>query len=74
MKPIKNFNYSVIGAFYDGVKDHPQTNWQNLGFHEIICEPVIIADCWWLRCDEYPDELPKYITEMRSDFKFSGEK
>lgn len=73
MKPIKHFRYDIIGAAYDGVKVHPQINWRNLGFYEIRCEPVSIADCWWLRCDEYPDELPSYITEMSDDFKFSGE-
>lgn len=70
---MKHFRYDIIGAHYYGVNEHPQTQMKNLGFHWVKSEPVPIADCWWFRCDEYPDSIPSYIDIMKDDFRFSDE-
>lgn len=71
---IKHFRYDMISAYYDGVDEHPQTKMEKLGFHWIKSEAVPIADCWWFRCDKYPDEIPTYIKIMDNNFKFSEER
>lgn len=70
---IKHFRYDLWGADNAGVHEHPQAQMKKLGFHYVKCEPVPIADCWWFRCDEYPDEIPEYIDIMNDDFRFSEE-
>lgn len=71
---MKNFYYSVIGAGYAGIYEHPQTWMEALGFHLVKSEPVSVADCWWFRCDEYPEINFDYIKELPDDFKFSDER
>lgn len=71
---MKHFKYDMIGAYVNGhIKMHPQKDMERLGFALAKSEPVPIADCWWFRCDKYPDEYPDYIIQMRDDFKFSDE-
>ena len=73
---MKNYRYCMITAdLDDGIHEHPQVAMSNLGFKVIKCEPVSIADCWWFRVEnEIEQPLPKCLTELRDDFKFSDEK
>lgn len=70
---MKNYRYSLITADMDGIKDHPQTQMKKLGAKVIKSEPVSIADCWWFRTENEINPLPKYLYEMKDDFKFSDE-
>ena len=70
---IRNLRYDLIDADMTGVHDHPQKVMKESGFTVIQSEPVPIADCWWFRVKDGPEDLPSYLTEMGSDFKFSGE-
>jgi len=71
---IKNYRYCLITADLDcGVKEHPQTQMKNLGFHVIKSEPVPIADCWWFRVDNEIYNIPPYLTDIGDNMKFSDE-
>jgi hypothetical protein len=73
---MKNYNYryDVIGAYFDGVKEHPQTQMKKLGYEIIKSEPVLIADCWWFRVSNKIKNTPIYLSKMGNDFKFSDER
>lgn len=72
---MKHYRYDIIGAFYDGVKEHPQEDMKNFGCNVIKAEPVPIADCWWFRVENEieSEHIPKYLSPMGDDFKFSDE-
>lgn len=71
---MKNYRYDMIGAYYDGVKEHPQVQMKNLGYKVIESEPVPIGDCWWFRVENSIKNTPSYLHLMRDDFKFSYER
>lgn len=71
---MKHYRYDVIGAFYSGIKEHPQKQMKNLGYNVVKAEPVTIADCWWFRVDNEIENVPEYLYSMSDDFKFSDER
>ncbi len=74
MTVIKHYRYCLITADWDcGVREHPQKQMSNLGFHVIDSEPFPIGDCWIFRVDNDIPEVPKYLTEI-GDFKFTWER
>lgn len=71
---MKNYRYDMIGAYINGVKEHPQLDMKNLGYKVAKAEPVSIADCWWFRVENEIDGTPSYLDLMNDDFKFSDER
>lgn len=71
---MKNYRYDLISASVDySIDVHPQVDMKRLGFKVVKSEPVPIADCWWFRAENIPDNLPGYLHEMSDDFRFSDE-
>lgn len=70
---MKNYIYDMIGAFYAGVKEHPQIDMENLGYKVIKAVPVAIADCWCFRVENEIENTPSYLDEKEDDFKFPDE-
>lgn len=77
-----NYRYDILSASLDeSITEHPYLQMKlvledlNIDAHIIKSEPVSIGDCWWFRTNKHlpKDKLPIYITELPSDFKFSGE-
>ena len=71
---MKNYRYDMIGAYINGVKEHPQEHMKNLGYEVVKSESVSIADCWWFRVEDKIKNTPIYLYEMMDDFKFSDER
>lgn len=42
---IKHYRYDMIGAFYSGIKEHPQKQMKNLGYNgEFLMD---LLDCYF---------------------------
>ena len=57
--------YDVIGAYYCGVKLHPQEQMESLGYKLIDSIPQSIADCWWFTVDRFIEPLPEYLHKIK---------
>ena len=53
--------YSLIGAYFSGVNEHPQKQMEQLGIKVISYEGIPIADCIIMEVENIPDILPEYI-------------
>lgn len=48
--------------------EHPQRVMRDLGITYEKAIPQPIADQWWfINCQNVPDALPKYLTELRGE-------
>ena len=65
---MKNLKLDVIGMYMSGENRHPQQLMSDLGMKYQHSTPQSICDSWWFwNCENIPNELPEYISELKSN-------
>lgn len=63
-----NLSFSMVGAYLEGITDHPQKVMTDLGIVYQHPTPQSITDSWWFwNCENVPDTLPKYLSVLDVD-------
>lgn len=61
----KNLHYCLYGSAITGDNRHAQKAIKDLGITYEHSTPQSLYDCWqFWNCENVPDELPEWITEM----------
>jgi hypothetical protein len=64
---MKNLKFNYLTAYMNGVKGHAQEVMEKLGITYQHATPQTMGDQWWFwNCENIPEELPEYITELKS--------
>lgn len=65
-----HLNYNLISAHMSGEKRHAERTMQDLGISYLVAVPQPISDSWWFFCcEDVPDSLPKYLTQITCQVK-----
>lgn len=64
-----HLKFDCLWAPYNGVKQgHAQEVMRELGITYQRATPQSIADQWWFwNCENVPDDLPPFLSEMKND-------
>lgn len=61
---MKHLRYNCLGT-PEHTHKHPMDEMEELGITYQHATPQSISDQWWFwNCENIPNELPKYITEL----------
>jgi hypothetical protein len=68
-----HLRFDMITAYHSGATEHPQKVMKDLGITYEDATPQSIADQWWFwNCENVPDTLPRYLSELNVDPKKHG--
>jgi hypothetical protein len=63
-----HLRYCLIDAMGHNENRHPQKVMKDMGITYQHATPQSIADQWWFwNCDNIPEKLPSFITELEID-------
>jgi len=70
MNKYKQLNYDIIGAYLNGINEHPQKQMEILGYKVLYAVAQSVYDSWWFTVEDFIEPLPSYLSKMEYDFNY----